>query len=304
MFGAQSMRVSAISLYLVFSTVLPNARAETDVARPLPASPRRIVSLAPSVTETLFALGAGDRLVGVTTYCDYPPEARNLPKIGTFMNPNIELVLAQHPDLVIAVPERADQEKLRILEQVGLKVTVLHISNLSEILKSIRVLAQIVGRRDQGESLARAIQTKVQAVQQRLSRAPRRRVLMLVGSNPLVAVGPGSYVDELITLARGDNIARSAGVPWPVLNLEFVIGKAPEVIIEAGMGSEKGMTAQKWADLPSLPAVKNGRILSYFSDKILRPGPRAGEALQEIGRLIHPECFADSPSNRGGCADP
>jgi iron complex transport system substrate-binding protein len=294
------MRAFLIFFYFFVSFLPSNVMAESSSEA---SAPQRIVSLAPSVTETLFALNAGDRLVGVTTYCDYPPAARNLPKIGTFMNPNVELVLAQRPDLVVAVPERADQERLRILQQMGLKVLVLHISNLSEIYHSIRALAQVVRREAEGETLVRTIQSQVQTVQQKLSQRSRRRVLLLVGTNPLVAVGPRSYVDELIALARGDNIARRTGVPWPVLNLEFVIAAAPEVIIEAGMGSEKGVSTQKWSDLPAIPAVKNGRVLTYSSDKILRPGPRAGEAVLEISRLIHPECF-DSASNWGRCAGP
>ncbi|HWP59035.1 MAG TPA: cobalamin-binding protein [Candidatus Acidoferrales bacterium] len=295
------MRRFAFS-HLIAFLVLP---AFVLAARtPAISSPRRIVSLAPSVTETLFALGANDRLVGVTTYCDYPPAAKRLPKIGTFMNPNVELVVAQRPDLVIAVPERADREKLGILEQVGLKVLVLRVSNLSEVLGAIRALAQLTERREQGERLIRAIESEIHAVRRRIDGAVRRRVLMLVGTNPLVAVGPGSYVDELIRLAGGENVAGSAGVPWPLVNVEFVLTQAPEVIIEAGMGSERGQAAQRWANLDGIPAVKNGRVVSYVSDKILRPGPRAGEALGEIARLIHPECFADSRSTRERCAHP
>jgi iron complex transport system substrate-binding protein len=131
--------------------------------------------------------------------------------------------------------------------------------------------------------------------------APRRSTLLVVGLRPLVAVGGKNFVDELITLAGGENIAGNAAQPWLNLPDEYVVAKAPQVIIRAGMGSERGASAKDWADLKSIPAVRNGRVYSYPSDKILRPGPRVGEGLDEIARLVHPECFADfkREPNRG-----
>jgi len=258
------------------------------------AVPKRIVSLAPSVTETLFALGAGNRLVGVTTYCDYPPPAQKIPKIGDFVNPSIEAVLAQQPDLVIGVPEGTDQEKVRLMERLGLRVLVVSVSGLSGILSSIKLIAGALGKEEAGEKLVLKIQAQMNHVRKRIEGARRRRVLMVVGFRPLVAVGKGNFIDELITLAGGENIAAAAPQPWPHLPVEYVVAKAPQIIIEAGMGSEREESRKRWADLKSIPAVKEGSIYSYPSDKILRPGPRAGEALEELARLIHPECFPHS----------
>jgi iron complex transport system substrate-binding protein len=261
------------------------------------AIPKKIVSLAPSVTETIFALGLGDRLVGVTTYCDYPPQARRLPKIGGFMNPSLETIVAKRPDLVIGVSGATDPAKAREMEGLGLRVNLISLSSLSDILDSIKSLARLLGAPETGETLASKIAAQVQDVKKRIQRVKRRSVLLVVGIRPLIAVGRKNFIDELITVAGGENIAGSASQPWLNLPEEFVVGKAPQVIIEAGMGSERDDSNKRWRDLTSVPAVKEGRVYSYPSDKILRPGPRVGEALAEIARLIHPECFAIRPSN-------
>jgi iron complex transport system substrate-binding protein len=265
----------------------------------LASQPRRIVSLAPSVTETLFALGFGNRLVGVTTSCDYPDHAREIPKIGGFMSPSLELIIAKRPDLVIGVSSATDPAKARAMERLGLQVTLISLASLSDILNSIKGIARLLGSPEAGEKLASKITVEIHGVKKRIEPAPRRSVLLVVGIRPLVAVGGKNFIDELITLAGGNNIATHAAQPWLNLPEEYVVAKAPEVIIEAGMGSERDAAGSaRWGDLKSIPAVRQGRVYSYPSDKILRPGPRVGEALAELSRLIHPECFAN-PSDRG-----
>jgi len=259
--------------------------------------PRRIVSLAPSVTETLFALGLGGRLVGVTTYCNYPAEARKLAKIGNFTNPSLEAVVAKRPDLVIGVAGATDPVKVREMERLGLKVVLVSVSNLSDILAAIRSIAALLGNEKEGEKLIAKIAAQVEDVKRRVAPAARRSVLMVVGFHPLIAVGGKNFIDELITAAGGDNVAASATQPWLNLPAEVVVAKAPQVIIEAGMGSERE-SGKRWSDLRSVPAVREGRIYSYPSDKILRPGPRFGEASAELARLIHPECFVNPASGK------
>jgi iron complex transport system substrate-binding protein len=294
----------ALLLCLVGSEAVAQERPESAGRAPIP---KRIVSLAPSVTETLFALGLGDRLVGVTTFCDYPPEAQRIPKIGDFINPNVEAILAKRPDLVIGVSGATDPDKAREMERLGLKVTLLSVSSLKEILRSIRLIAGVVGRQAAGERLVSSLQAQISRVQKMVGGAPRRSVLIVVGLQPLIAVGKKNFIDELITLAGGENITGSVSQPWLNLPAEYVVAKAPQVIIEAGMGTEQEESGKGWADLKSIPAVKERRIYSYRSDKILRPGPRFGEALEEIARLIHPECFAEANRNLkkgSGCEGP
>jgi len=285
----------AVSLILFYGHSILAAEA---------AGLQRVVSLAPSVTETLFALGFGDRVVGVTTYCDYPPEARRLPKIGGFINPSLEAIAATRPDLVIGVQDASHPVKTKELEHLGIKVALISVTSLAEILNSFRAVARLLGRPEAGDKLAHKITRQFDEVKTRVAPVPRRSTLLAVGLRPLVAVGGKNFIDELITLAGGDNIAGNAAQPWVNLPDEYVVAKAPQVIIQAGMGSERGTSAKYWGDLKSIPAVKEGRVYAYPSDKILRPGPRVGEGLEEIARLVHPECFAESKpgvNKRSGC---
>jgi len=282
--------------FIVFSLLLVLLNREGFAREPLPQSsvPQRVVSLAPSVTETLFALGFGDRLVGVTASCDYPAEARKIPKIGDFMSPSLETIVARRPGLVIGVSSATDPAKAREMERLGLKVTLISLASVADILSSIESIARLLGSPQAGEKLVRRITLQMDRVKERVAPAPRRSALLLVGLRPLIAVGGRNFIDELITLAGGKNIAGDAAQPWLNLPDEYVVAKAPQVIIEAGMGSERDHPAKHWADLKSIPAVQQGRVYRYPSDKILRPGPRIGEGLEEIARLLHPECFADS----------
>jgi iron complex transport system substrate-binding protein len=288
---------------LIVSLIVPATHVSFAQAAFAP-HPQRIVSLAPSVTETLFALGFGNRLVGVTTYCDYPAEARKLPKIGGFMSPSLEVIVAKRPDLVIGVSSATDPAKAKEMERLGLRVTLISLASVGEILNSIKSMARLLGKPEAGVKLAQKITHQFDGVKRRVAGAPRRATLLAVGLRPLVAVGGKNYIDELITLAGGENIAGNAAQPWLNLPDEYVLAKAPQVIIEAGMGSERGESAKHWSDLKSIPAVKERRVYAYPSDKILRPGPRIGEGLEEIARLVHPECFAEAKPgfNKGrGC---
>jgi iron complex transport system substrate-binding protein len=282
-----------IGVRLFVASLIVSA-AHASFAQATSAYPQRIVSLAPSVTEALFALGFGQRLVGVTTYCDYPAEARKLPKIGGFMSPSLEVIIAKRPNLVIGVSSATDPVKAREMERLGLKVTLISLASVSDILSSFKNIARLLGNPQAGDDLVRKITGQFDAVQRRVAGAPRRATLLAVGLRPLVAVGGRNFIDELITLAGGENIAGNAGQPWLNLPDEYVVAKAPKVIIEAGMGSERGESAKHWEDLKSIPAVKERRVYAYPSDKILRPGPRIGEGLEEIARLVHPECFAQA----------
>ena len=298
-------RIIAVYLLIASLFVLCNF----DLLAQAASGPRsqRIVSLAPSVTETLFALGFGNRVVGVTTYCDYPAEARKLPKIGGFMNPSLEAIAAKRPDFVIGVSSATDPAKAREMERLGLKVTLISLASVNDILTSIKSIARLLGSPEAGEKLVDKITLQFNQTKKRVASAPRRATLLAVGLRPLVVVGGKNFINELISLAGGENIAGNADQPWLNLPDEYVVAKAPQVIIEAGMGSERGESAKHWGDLKSIPAVREHRVYAYQSDKILRPGPRIGEGLEEIARLVHPECFAEAKHGVGkgsGCEGP
>ena len=259
-------------------------------------SPRRkrIVSLAPSVTETLFTLGAEEQVVGICTFCDFPREVERIDRIGAYITPNVEAIVAKRPDVVIGVPPN-NPEAIAALQRLGVRTIVVRVETIAEIKAAIRTIAQEAGREAEGEKLLADMQRRMDAVQKRLAGAPQRRVLMVVGQTPLIAVGSGIFLDELIRQAQGINIAASAKQPWPQLSLEVVVASQPEVIIDGSMGSDEKQDPDQrlgiWRNFPTLPAVRDGRLYGRLSSAILRPGPRLPEAFEEISRLIHPERF-------------
>jgi iron complex transport system substrate-binding protein len=267
------------------------------LAVPAAAAPRRIVSLAPSVTETLFALGVGDRVVGVSSYCDYPEAATHIDKVGTFLQPNVERILARRPDLVIAVPSPGNRAPVERLRDLGLRVLIVNPERIAEILDAIRGIADAVGEPDAGARLIADIERDVRAVEARVAGATPVRTLLLVGRAPFVAAGAGTYQDELVTRGGGVNIAAQTGQHWPNLSLEYIVAQAPQVIIDASMGSEEaadgGAAVALWNDFPTLPAVRDHRIHGYRAYELLRPGPRVAETLARVARFLHPERFVD-----------
>jgi iron complex transport system substrate-binding protein len=257
-----------------------------------PAPALRVISLAPSVTETVFALGAGDEVVGVSTYCDYPPEVTKITRVGSFLTPNIEQIIALKPDVIIGVPTPGNEEPVKTLQSLGFKIVIVPADTVEQTRASIGIVAHALGRNADGRKVVAQFDARLTAVQRRLRGAPLRRVLMVVGQKPLVAVGGGTFQDELIRMARGINVAGSTKLAWPHLNLETVIAWAPQVIIDTSMGTEENaQVLQFWKQFPSLPAVREQRLHAYRSYEILRPGPRIPEALDMIARAVHPEKY-------------
>lgn len=257
------------------------------------SKPKRIVSLAPSVTETLFALGAGEQIVGICTFCDFPREVERIDRIGSYIAPNVEAIIAKAPEVVIGVPPN-NPEAVEALRRAGLRVVIVQVDTIEQIDAAMRTIAREAGRETEGEALLADVQRQMAAVRARLDGAPQRRVLMVVGQNPLIAVGSGIFLNELITQAHGINIAAETNQQWPRLSLEVAVAKQPDVIIDGSMGSEEKDEPQLfgvWQNFPELPAVRNNRLYGRRSYTLLRPGPRLAEGFEEIARLIHPERF-------------
>jgi len=274
-----SVRASAVSVLVLLTLVGP-------------AAAMRIVSLAPSVTETVFALGLGDELVGVSVYCDYPPEARRIDRVGTFLTPNVEAIIATHPDVVIAVPTPGNQSPVEALRRLGLRLVLVEPNTIAEIKDSLVTIGRELGHEAEGRALVSRIEAQMAAVQLRVADAPDRKVLMVVGHTPPIAVGVGTFQNELIRMAHGINLAASAGGTWPHLSVEFVIAAAPEVIIDTTMGNDERTGSEFWRTFSTLPAVKNHRVYGYKAYEVLRPGPRIADAFETLARFIHPERFA------------
>ncbi len=259
------------------------------------AEPQRIVSLAPSNTEILFALGLGQRVVGVDDFSDYPPEAASIEKVGG-LEPNKEKIVSLAPDLILAVGGSPAQiEKAVALEKLGLAVLVLDPANVEGVIKNIELVGQATGQSNTAGKLAAELRARVKAVADKTANAPKPKVFFeLDATDPTkpFAPGPGSFIDGMITLAGGANIAANAQMQWVQLSAEEIIAQNPDVIVlsdaEFGVSPESVKARPGW---DVIAAVKNGAVYPIGANAVSRPGPRIVDGLEELARLIHPELF-------------
>lgn len=258
------------------------------------ARPARIVSLVPAVTETLFAVGAGPRVVGVSTYCDHPDEARRLPKVGTFSEPVAEAIVALRPDLVLTSPSPGNEAAVRAIERTGVKVAVVQAEGgLDEVRGAILAVAREAGEEGAGRDLVARIDARLASLRHLAEGFPHPKVAVVVGREPLVLAGPGSYLGELVDLTGGANVAAAVGGRWPRVGMEYLVASAPEVIVDlsVSMGEGAGQDADAaayWRGFSSLPAVASGRVVTDHASVMLRPGPRLAEAAEALFAALHP----------------
>ncbi len=264
------------------------------------APPQRIVSTAPSLTEVLFALGLGPRVAGVTEFCRYPAEAARKPKIGTFLEPDFERILAQRPDLVLVVrnPVRLAER----LSQLGLRAVEIPQDTVAEILASVRQIGRLAGVEKRAHDLAASIERDLESVRRRALGLPRKRVLFLVGRSPgtlqgMVGVGPGTFIDELIRLAGGENVLAGSPMAYPRVSVEQILTADPDVILDMGdfahhegkpMDSPEQFRAL-WESYGTLRAVRNRQVRQVAGEALIRPGPRVAEGARLCFELIHGE---------------
>jgi iron complex transport system substrate-binding protein len=259
----------------------------------LTAAPRRIVSLVPGVTEILFAIGAQDALVGVTDFCDYPPEARRKARVGDMLAPNLETLVSLRPDLVVATRSGNREETFDQLKRLGLPVYLVdEPPSIADVLRLVGGLGQLTGRRDAAAAVAAGLERRITAVRERVAGRSHPRVLYVLWPEPLIVPGRGSLVSELIASAGGESVTADQGQGYPRMSLEAAVGRAPEVIILARHGAGTGPAArEQWQRLESLPAIRSGRLYTADGDLLHRYGPRVVDGLELLARLIHPEAF-------------
>jgi iron complex transport system substrate-binding protein len=262
--------------------------------------PQRIVSTAPSVTEILYALGLGDRVAGVTTFCHYPPEATKKAKIGDYLHPSLETIVGLRPDLVVS--ETGGVRHAERLRSLNLNVLEIDDATLAGIYDSIRRIGQAAGVPRRAEDLCARMRADLDAIRAKVAPLPRRRVLFLVGRTPgriedLIAAGRASHLNELIEIAGGENVFRGSIAAYGKIPLEELLARNPEVIVDMGEMSETvGVTeAQKravvelWNRYPNLAAVRQHRVYAVASDIFVVPGPRVVDAARALARMFHPE---------------
>ena len=272
MFARRALFACALSLLSCRPSPTTAARGEV----------RRVVSLAPSATEVLYALGAGDRVVGVSIFDDHPPEVTRKPRVGGIVNPSFEAIAALRPDALVGVQGPLDRGVLDRVAALGVRLEFPRAESVAELLESVDRFAALVGRPAEGALLRARLRRELDAVSREVSTRPRVRVVAAFSASPLVVAGRGSWVDEVLRVAGGEN-AIAGDTRYPTVSVEVILRAAPEVILDLSPEMSGGdLTAALRAHGATPP-----RIIPLRDNVFLRPGPRVGEAARRLARALH-----------------
>ncbi len=259
----------------------------------VPFPPKRIVSLAPNVTEILFSLGLDEEIVGVSAHSDFPERAKVKVRVGSYIRLDFEKIASLHPDLTIATGAGNTRDMVDRLKRLGFQTYVIYPRNFTDILRSIAHIGQIVNREREARVIIDGMRKRCERVVELTRGLPRPKVFIQIGDAPLVAVGKGSFAGDLIRLAGGENIAGQEKEAYPRLAMEEILKRSPEVIVISSMSptGDYQRVLQEWSRWKTIPAVKNGRLYLIDSDLVDRPSPRIIDGLEKLARVLHPERF-------------
>ncbi|MEW6042604.1 MAG: ABC transporter substrate-binding protein, partial [Elusimicrobiota bacterium] len=272
-------------------TVLDSLNRKVTIKR----APERIVSLSPDNTEILFALGLGDKIKGVTEYCDFPARAAEKAKIGGFASPNVELIVQLRPDLVVA--NKIHEKTVKQLENLGITAVAFDAKNINGVLEKIKSIGRISGKTEDSKALVDKMQREIVKVTRKTMSLPEHkkpRVYFEIWHDPLTTGGGSSFLNSVIEAAGGRNIAADEGKDWIQINPEILLKKDPQVVFFIGhFTSEKTrreiMVRNGWS---GITAVKNGRLYKFPDENlVVRPGPRVVKGLEKMAEMLHPELF-------------
>jgi iron complex transport system substrate-binding protein len=261
--------------------------------------PQRIVSTAPSITETLFALGVGDKVVGVSQFCNYPPEVQKLPRVGSYVKPDVEAIARLAPDLVILQQSQSAQSER--LNALHIAFIVVPHSTLDDIYTEIQLIGKAAGVPERSMNLIAQMRNSLRAIQSKAKAMPSPRVVVIVDRQQgtldnLIAVGPNNYVNQILEIAGGTNVLAKAGLPqYPRISLETVLRENPDVIIdlsgtqaaEAARRASRAATLSLWGQYRDLRAVRSGHVYAGTSDSLVVPGPRTPLATERLFDFVH-----------------
>jgi len=253
--------------------------------------PRRIVSLAPSVTEILYFLGLGDRVVGLTKFSSYPPEAAEKPKVGSYVNLNVEKIISLAPDLVIGTADGNRPAVVDFLEQAGVPVFILNPRDIRQVIDSLVVVGEVCGVRERAVARAEELLRRVDVIVAKTAGLDKPLVFLQVNSKPIMSANSNTFLNDLIRMAGGLNMVRDEPVTYPRISLEEVIRKEPDVILISSMerSGDFEEARRQWLKWTLIPAVKNDRVHLVDSDLIDRPSPRIVQGLEIVARYLHPD---------------
>jgi len=264
----------------------------------LPAAPQRIVSLAPSLTETVFALDLGDRLAGVSDFCDYPPEALTRPRVGGPINPNLEQIVSLHPDVVLATRAMNRRESVEALERLGIPVYATDARTVDDVIASTRRLGRVLGAQARGESLAADMEQRLSGLARRLAGRPARRVFFVVWLDPIISTGPHTFLADALRRAGAKSVV-TAPQDWPQISIEEVLRQNPDYLVFSGAHPDDPQSSinslQRRPGWSSLQAVRENHF-AVVSDALDRPAPRMLDAIEDLARQLHPDAFPTAPA--------
>lgn len=250
----------------------------------IPREPERIISVAPSNTEILFALGLGQKVVGVTKWCDYPEEAKRIEKIGD-LNPNVEKIVALKPDLIVAKGD-LQRETVEKLDALGMPVLVINPQTLEGTLKAINLVGEATGSVDEARRLTAGLARRLEKVKEQVGARKGQKTLKVfieIWNEPLITAGPGSFLDEMIRLAGAQNIAYDAGSAWPQFSAELLLARDPDIIILTNFNKAEVMNRAAWQQIA---AMRKGQVYEVDPAIFSRPAPRLFDGLEELWKLV------------------
>jgi iron complex transport system substrate-binding protein len=271
-------------------------QSQVSGSAPPPGRTSRIVSLAPNITEILFAIGLGDEVAGVTLDSDYPPQAAAKPKVGTFWQPDIEAVVAARPSLIVTLGFEQQRNLAERLRRIGYNSLTVNIDKVDGLFEAIEKIGSAGGRRQRANELMSRIKTRLQHLEDLVGARPKVRVLWVVQREPLRVAGRDTFVNEMIEMAGGENAIAPTVNKYPPIGSEQVVACNPEVIIEPAMArqdieSQRKASLQYWSKFQHVSAVKDRRIRVIDGDTVSRLGPRLYEGTEAIARCLRPELF-------------
>ena len=284
------LRLAIATLVSLLLTALPTAQT--------PARPQRIISLIPAVTEILFAIGAGPQVVAVSSFDEYPPEVKNLQRVGALLDPDLERILSLRPDLVVVYGSQLDLMKQ--LERAGIPAYNYRHAALPDVSRTIREVGDRIGHAAEAEALIKKIDAQMTSIRQRVSGRSRPRTMLVVGREigalrGIYASGGYGFLHDMLEAAGGDDVFADVKRESVQATTELILARKPEVILEIRAGAaEAGPIASEiavWRALASVPAVRNGRVQFIVDQRTVVPGPRIAEGTELLARALHPEAF-------------
>jgi iron complex transport system substrate-binding protein len=264
---------------------IPTREVTDDLGRKvvIPVNIERVVSLAPNLTENIFAVGAGEKLVGVTTFCNYPPEAEKIAKVSDTQTPNMEAIIALKPNIVFVSTASQLENFTKILEQQNITVFVTNPQNLEDVLQNLRKFGELFGTRDKAEKLIAELENRVKAVEENVGGKPRIKVFVQIDKDSLYTIGKDSFITDLINRAGGESVTKDVATAYPKLSKETALALNPDAIIL----SESPNNLEPNEVFKNSSAVKNSKVFKINADIISRPAPRIVDALEQIANALH-----------------